>query len=580
MQRMCGKPSNFTFARVLKACASLAALEQGKQVHVYIIKTGFESDAFVGSTLVDMYAKCGSVQSARKVFDETPKQHVVSWNAMIAGYAHGGNGEDALKLFCEIHQVGMKPTRITFAGVLSACASLAAVEQGKQVHTFIIKTGLEADILVTTRVDMVKSSWTRNAGPCLYTKRKFKSNVFVGNALVDVYAKCGSMKEARQPFDEMTERNTISWHAMIAGYSQNAQAEEALDLFFQMVWTDVKPDQFTFASILSACAILTTLEKARQVQAHILKIGYSESDVVLGNTLIDMYAKCGSVECARKVFNKMPKLDIVSWTAMIVGYGQHGNGKEALLLFEEMQRAGMKPKHVTFIGVLVACSQVRLVDEGRHYFDSMDREYGMLTREEHYACIVDLLGRAGHLDEAQDFISKMPFEPGPLVWWIMLGACRIHNNLELGRDAAERILELEPQRASTYVLLSNIYAAAGRRDNAAKVRRMMKDRDVKKEPGCSWVEVKNRVHTFIVGDRSHPQTEKIYKKLEALTLQMKKSGTHPGMPIGVIKNLHICGDCHTAIKFMSKIVGREIVVRDANCFHHLKDGLCSCGDYW
>uniref|UniRef100_UPI0040747504 Synthetic PPR-DYW protein n=1 Tax=synthetic construct TaxID=32630 RepID=UPI0040747504 len=584
MRRSGIKPDNYTFPFVLKACASLSSLKEGKQIHGHVIKSGFESDVYVQSALIDMYAKCGELEDARKVFDEMPERNVVSWNAMISGYAQNGQSEEALELFREMQQEGIKPSEFTFCSVLSACASLGSLEMGKQIHGYVIKSG-------------------------------FESIVFVGNALIDMYAKCGSIEDARKVFDEMPERTVVSWTAMISGYAQNGQSEEALELFREMQREGVKPDEVTLPSVLSACANLGALEQGKQIHAYVIKSGF-ESDVFVGSALIDMYAKCGSIEDARKVFDKMPERDVVSWNAMIAAYAQHGHGKEALQLFQQMQQEGVKPSEVTFTSILSACSHAGLVDEGHHYFESMSPDYGITPRVEHYGCMVDLLGRAGRLDEAEDLIKSMPFQPNVVVWGTLLGACRVHGDVERGERAAERILELDPESAAPYVLLSNIYAAAGRWDEAAKVRKLMKERGVKKEPGCSWIEVNNKVHEFVAGDKSHPQTKEIYAELERLSKQMKEAGyvpdtkfvlhdveeeekeqllcyhseklaiafglisTPPGTPLRIIKNLRVCGDCHTATKFISKIVGREIVVRDANRFHHFKDGVCSCGDYW
>nr|ABK26521.1 unknown [Picea sitchensis] len=369
------------------------------------------------------------------------------------------------------------------------------------------------------------------------------------------------------------------------------------------------------AGILRACASVAALEQGKQVHADIIKIGF-ELDVSVSNGLVDMYGKCGRIEDAQEVFSKLLEPDVASWNAMISGLAQHGCGKEAVLLFEQMLQTGVKPNQITFVVVLSGCSHAGLVDEGRNYFDSMTRDHGISPKAEHYSCMVDLFGRAGCLDEALNFINQMPVEPNASVWGSLLGACRVHGNIELAERAVEQLIELTPENPGTYVLLSNIYAAAGRWDDAGKVRKMMKDRSVKKEPGCSWIEVQNKVHPFIVGDSSHPQIEEIYETLETLTLQMKAAGyipntnfvlhdveeeqkewilghhseklaiafgiisTPPGTTIRVVKNLRVCGDCHTATKFISRIVSREIVLRDTHRFHHFKDGQCSCGDYW
>eukprot|EP01018_Ginkgo_biloba_P001138 Gb_18436 [translate_table: standard] len=583
LRRVGLKPNQYIFSNVLRSCTELGDLLLGKQVHVQTIKNGFDSDVSSGSALVTIYAKFGRVEDARTVFDNMQKPDAVSWTVMLAGYAQNGHGEAALKLFCQMQWEAMKTDQFILSSVLSACASLPAIKCGKEVHNQVIKTAWVLDVTI-------------------------------GNSLVTMYAKCGLIQAARRVFDKMSKRNVVSWTAMIVGYVQNGHSEEALKLYVELQCARLKPNQFTFASLLSACATLACLELGKEVHAHVIKNGL-ESDVSVGNSLITMYAKCGSIEDAREVFDRMPQLNVVSWNAMITGYSFHGNAKEGLKLFNKMQESGMKPNDSTFIGVLTACSHVGQVKQGFHFFDSMSEDYGIHPQKEHYSCIVDLLGRAGRLYEAEEYINKMPFEPDALVWRSLLSACRIHSNAELGKHAAERILELEPQNAASYVLLSNIYAAVGRWDDKTRVRKMMEDRGVQKEPGSSWIVIKNRVHTFVVRDKLHPQMNKIYAKLEELSTQIREAGYVPntnfvlhdieeeqkekhlfhhseklaiafglistpsGTPIRIVKNLRVCGDCHTATKFISKIVGREIVLRDASRFHHFRDGLCSCGDY-
>eukprot|EP01018_Ginkgo_biloba_P024552 Gb_02603 [translate_table: standard] len=591
MQRKGVKVNNFAYASIGRACASLTALEQGKKTYADIVKTGLYSDVYLGSALVDMYAKCGSIKDARLVFDEMPERNVVSWNGMIAGYDQNGDSDEALKLLHKMRMEDLRPDQFTFATIVSACANLSALEQGKQrMLAKVFDKMLARDVV----------SWT---------------------AIIAGYAKCASIKEAHHLFDDMPERNVVSWNAIIARYAQNGHSEDTLKLFRQMKQENVLPTHYTFGNVLSVCAGLATLELGKQVHVHIIKAGFqfksgTDSDVFVGNSLVDMYAKCGSVDNACQAFNSILERDGVSWNAMIVGYAQNGHGKEALELFQQMLQAGMMPDHITFIGVLSACSHPGLVDEGRHYFDSMTRDHCITPLSDHYACMIDLLGRAGYLDEAEDFINNMPFKPDAIMWGALLGACRIHGDLELGKWAAELIFELDPQNSGPYVLLSNIYAEAGMWGDADKVRKMMKDRGVQKKPGCSWIEVNSRLHVFTVEDTSHPQAEEIYASLERLAVQMKEEGyvpntkyvlhdvgddhkehvlsyhseklaiafglmsTPPGALIGVVKNLRVCGDCHTAIKLISKVVGRAIIARDTSRFHHFKDGLCSYRDYW
>ncbi|KAH9292649.1 hypothetical protein KI387_042166 [Taxus chinensis] len=465
------KPDQFTFVSVLRACGDVAAMEVCKQVPACILKSGFWFDVAVGNALVTMYAKCGNLENSRKVFDEMPQRDVVSWTAMIAGYAQKEHGLEALELFCEMQSVSLKPDHVTLASVVMACSSVGALEQGKQVHVPIVKIGVELDISV-------------------------------GTTLFTMYAKCGGIEDAQLLFDKLPKRDLVSWNALIARYVEHGNGEESLKLFCQMQQEGMKPNHFSFASILRACSGIAALEMGRQLHGRIVIDGF-ESDEFVSCSLADMYVKCGSIKHARGLFDDLHKFDVVSWNVMISGYAQHGHGREALELFEEMKETGLKPDRITFIGVLSACSHLGLADEGRQYFDSMSRDYAILPGMEHFACMVDLFGRCGCLERAENFISGMPFEPSSVVWRSLLAACRIHGNVEIGKRVAEYIFKLEPEDDSAYVLLSNIYAAAGKWDEVKKLRNRMEDKEMKKEPGCSWIEVKNRVYIFFVEDRSH-----------------------------------------------------------------------------
>eukprot|EP01018_Ginkgo_biloba_P002462 Gb_38483 [translate_table: standard] len=667
----------YTYASLLQGCVHMKALPEGKLVHAHIIQSGFHGEILVGTKLVNMYTKCGSLVDGRRVLDEMPERNVVTWTSMIAAYAKNGCGEEALELFNHMQRTGAQPNEFTFASILRACANLVALEHGKKIHEGVIRSGFQSDVFVGNALvhmyvkcrSIEKAhhvfekmpernvvSWTTmiagyaQSGHFEEALKLFhkmpERNVFSWNAMITGHAQSGHVDEALKLFQIMPERNVVSWNAMIAGYSQNGYIDEALKFFQEMPernvvsWTGMiagyaqngqfdnamqlyrqmqlageKPDSDTFTSVLPACANLAALHEGKEVHENIIKSGL-QSDICVGNALVDMYSKCGSIEDACKVFNKMPRLDVFSWTAMIVGYAMHGYGMEALQLFEQMQHTDTQPDHVTFVGVLSACCHAGLVDDGWKYFESMSQYYHITPGVEHYCCMVDLLGRAGHLGEAQDLISKMPVRPNAAVWLSLLGACRIHTNVELGERVAECLFELDPTNAAHYVLLSNIYAKAGRWDGVEKVRKMMKDGRVKKMPGCSWIEVNNKVYTFIGGHRSHPQKHEIYAELEKLSGQMKEAGympdthfvlhdveeeqkehilcyhseklaiafglinTSPPSPIRIIKNLRVCGDCHSTTKFISKIVAREIVMRDSNRFHHFKDGQCSCADYW
>eukprot|EP01018_Ginkgo_biloba_P026783 Gb_12573 [translate_table: standard] len=447
-------------------------------MHDFILRNSCESDVFVRTALIDMYTKCGNIETARELFDKMSNRNVVSWNAMIAGYAQNGHANEALTLFYQMQLQEEIPDSVTIVSVLHACTRSGDLQQGRSVHNYIIQRGFESDI-------------------------------YVGNSLLAMYAKCGRVDVTRQLFDKMSKRNVVSWNAMIAGYTQNGHDNEALILFHQMPMVEMTPDLATILSVLLGCANLAALQQGKWIHGYIIRSGF-ESDICVENSLIDMYAKCGNIQIARQLFDKMTERDVVSWNAMIESYGMHGCGEDVLTLFSQMQQTGIRPDDITFIYVLSACSHAGLIKEGWQYFDYMTQNYGITPCMEHYACMVELLGRAGHLDEAQDFIEKMPLEPGASVWGGLLGACRIHSNIKLGKCVADHLFNLQPEHHGYYVLLSNIYAAAGRWDDVANVRTMMKDRGLKKPPGCSLIEVNNRVHAFLVGDKSHPQTEEIY----------------------------------------------------------------------
>ena len=584
MQREGFKPNAITYMSILNACASAGALEWVKEVHRHAREAGFESDVRVGNALVHMYAKCGSIDDARLAFDKMEERDVVTWNVMIGGLAEHGCRHEAYELFLQMKREGLKPDAFTYASILNACASAGALEWVKEVHRH-----------------------ARAAG--------FESDVRVGSALVHMYAKCGSIDDARLAFDKMEERNVVTWNVMIGGLAEHGCGHEAYELFLQMKREGLKPDAFTYASILNACASAGALEWVKEVHRHARAAGF-ESDVRVGSALVHMYAKCGSIDDARLAFDKMEERDVVTWSMMIGGLAQHGCGHEALEVFRSLIADGVKPDEISFVAVLSACSHSGLVDEGRRLFLAMTQDYGIEPTVVLCNCMVDVVGRAGHLEEAKLFIDKMPVEPNEATWGALLGACRTYGNVDLGKLAANECLKLEPMDASTYVLLSNIYAAAGKWEEVLWVRTMMQERGIRKEPGRSWIEVDNKVHDFVVGDTSHSEAKEIYAKLRRLSETIKANGYIPdtrlvlrnieeeekelalcshseklaiayglmrtplGQPIRVFKNLRVCSDCHTATKFISKAIEREIVVRDANRFHHFQDGVCSCGDYW
>ncbi|XP_057813906.2 pentatricopeptide repeat-containing protein At2g13600 [Cryptomeria japonica] len=470
MQSSGVQPNQFTFSAVLPACSNLGSQERGLEIHEQIISSGFQCDTIIQTALIDMYAKCGNMVKARELFDGMPQLDVFSWTAMIAGYAQNGQQEEALEIFRQMERAGLKADVKTLASVLPACTNLTALKNGMEVHGVMIR-------------------------------REFQLGVIMESALVDMYGNCGSMEIARKLFNKMPRRDVLSWTVMIKGCAQNGEAWEALKLFEQMEQVGTMPDQKTFTTVLSACANLAAVEKGMDIHEKIARLGL-ELDVAMVNSLIDMYAKCGRIEKAREMFDEMHERDVTTWTSMISGYAINGRGKEALKLFEEMKQSCISPNHVTMLCVLSACAHAGLVEQGFQYFDCLSKFYHIQPMMEHYCCMVDLLGRAGRLDEAQDFINKMPIKPDATLWTSLLGACAIYNHVELGERLADFLFEMDPHNPSPYVLLSNIYAAAGRWDDTEKIWKMMKEKGVKKTPGCSWIEVNKQVHAFLVQDRS------------------------------------------------------------------------------
>lgn len=592
------EPDGFTISSVLPVCSHLEMLRTGKEMHAYALKNGsLDENSFVGSALVDMYCNCKQVLSGRRVFDGIFDRKIGLWNAMITGYAQNEHDEEALSLFIEMEEsAGLLANTTTMASVVPACVRSNAFSRKEAIHGFVMKRGLDGDR-------------------------------FVQNALMDMYSRLGKIDIAEVIFGKMEDRDLVTWNTMITGYVFSERHEDALLMLYKMQNFErkasegasrvvLKPNSITLMTILPSCAALSALAKGKEIHAYAFKNNLA-TDVAVGSALVDMYAKCGCLHMSRKVFDQIPIKNVITWNVIVMAYGMHGNGQDAIDLLKMMMVQKVKPNEVTFISVFAACSHSGMVDEGLRIFYNMKNDYGVEPSSDHYACVVDLLGRAGRVKEAYQLTNMMPlgFDKAG-AWSSLLGACRIHNNLEIGEIAAQNLILLEPNVASHYVLLANIYSSAGLWDKATEVRRKMKEKGVRKEPGCSWIEYGDEVHKFIAGDSSHPQSEKLHGYLETLWEKMRKEGyipdtscvlhnveedekevllcghseklaiafgilnTSPGTVIRVAKNLRVCNDCHLATKFISKIVDREIILRDVRRFHHFKNGTCSCGDYW
>ncbi|RWW17358.1 hypothetical protein GW17_00018716 [Ensete ventricosum] len=489
------KPDSITLASFLPAFSGSASLKQGKEIHAYIIRNDVSMDAFLKSALIDIYFKCKDALMAKKVFGATGTMDVVICSAMISGYVLNGMSSDALDMFHQLLKAQLKPNPITLASVLPACSCLAALSLGRELHGYILKNAYE--------------------GMC-----------YVASALIDMYTKCGRLDLGHQIFTQMPIRDAVAWNSMIASFAQNGQPEDAMSLLHQMGMEGMEYDCVTISSALSACANLPALHYGKAIHGFMTKRDI-RSDLFAESALIDMYSKCGNLDLARRVFDSMTEKNEVSWNSVIAAYGAHGLVKDAMDLFRQMQEAGFVPDHITFLALISACGHAGQLDEGFRLFHSMHEQYRIAARMEHYACMVDLYGRAGQLNKALKLIKSMPFKPDAGIWGTVLGACRIHGNVEIAELASKHLFDLDPENSGYYVLLSNIHAVAGRWKGVLKARSLMKERRVQKVPGYSWIVVNNITHMFVAADKSHLDSECIYFILKSLLLVLREEGYVP-----------------------------------------------------
>ena len=569
----------------IKRCTTVRDLET---IQAYMIRTNFTQDIFLLSKLIESYAitlPIRKIAHAYKLFSWTHQPNLFMWNTIIRGYSINDlSSLKAIALYKDMHLSGISSNSFTFGFVLKACCNLPRLEEGKMVHSQVLKMGLDYETHVV-------------------------------NGLIKLYTTCGRVDEARDLFDEMSERDFVSWSTMVSGYVQNGCSNEALVLFKQMQAQNVKADEFTLASVVGACGDMGALDLGKWVHSYIDKEGI-DIDIVLGTSLVDMYSKCGSLDNAIRVFEGMSKRDVMAWSTMIGGCAIHGFGEKALKMFHAMKSANVRPNSVTFTSVLCACSHSGLVKEGCQYFNSMSLEYGITPQIEHYGCMVDLFCRAGLVLRAHKFIQEMPIKPNAVLWRTLLGACKTHGYKELGESITREVLELEPHSAENYVLVSNVYASLGRWSSVSKVRSQMKHKKAKKQHGWSSIEMGFVVHQFVMGDELHPEIRQIYQMLDQMAKKLKQEGhvattidvlhdideeekehalgfhserlaiaygllrLSKDSPIRIVKNLRVCTDCHSVIKLISSVYKRDIIVRDRIRFHHFREGKCSCNDYW
>ncbi|XP_020187984.1 pentatricopeptide repeat-containing protein DOT4, chloroplastic [Aegilops tauschii subsp. strangulata] len=572
-----------TLLSVLPACAQLRHWFLGIVVHGYSVKTGLIGETSLANVLLDMYSNCSDWRSTNKIFRNMDQKNVVSWTAIITSYTRAGLFDKVAGLLQEMALEGIRPDTFAITSALHAFAGNESLKEGKSVHAYAIRNGMEKVLPVV-------------------------------NALMEMYAKCGNMEEARLIFDGVMSKDVISWNTLIGGYSRNNLANEAFSLFTEML-LQFRPNAVTMSCILPAAASLSSLERGREMHTYALRRGYLEDDFV-ANALMDMYVKCGALLLARRLFDRLSSKNLISWTIMVAGYGMHGRGRDAIALFEQMRTSGIMPDAASFSAILYACSHSGLRDEGWRFFDAMCHEHRIEPRLKHYTCMVDLLTNTGNLREAYEFIESMPIEPDSSIWVSLLNGCRIHRDIKLAEEVAERVFELEPENTGYYVLLANIYAEAERWEAVRKLRNKIGGRGLREKSGCSWIEARGRVQVFIAGNRNHPQGERIAEFLDEVARRMQEEGHDPkkryalmgaddavngeslcghssklavafgvlnlseGRPIRVTKNSRVCTHCHEAAKFISKMCSREIILRDSNRFHHFEQGRCSCRGYW
>ncbi|KAL6518317.1 hypothetical protein OROMI_034018 [Orobanche minor] len=569
---------------LLHSCAS--SIPKLTQVHAFSIRHGIPlSSRDLGKHLIfGLVSRSGPMRYAQKMFEQILQPNIFTWDTMIRGYAESEDPAPALNIYRQLRVSSVQPDTHTYPFLLKAVAKLVVLREGEKLHCAALKDG-------------------------------FESLMFVQNALVHFYGACQQAASALQLFDKMPQKDLVAWNSVINVYALNGMPNESLALYRKMCLEYFKPDGFTLVSLLTACAELSALALGRRAHVYMTKVGLNRN-LHAANALLVLYAKCGNIMEAKEVFDGLEERSVVSWTSFIVGLAVNGFGEEAIQHFQEMELRSLVPSEITFIGVLYACSHCGMVDEGFSYFDRMTKEFGIVPKMEHYGCMVDLMGRAGLVKKAYEFICKMPIEPNAVIWRTLLGACTINGNIIIGELARNELNKLEPKHCGDYVLLSNLYASERRWSDVHKVRKTMLKEGVRKVPGHSLVELGSCTHEFVMGDKSHPQTEAIYAMLLEMTRLLKLEGYAPhtsnvladieeeeketalsyhsekiaiafafintptGTLIRIVKNLRVCADCHLVIKLLSKIFEREIVVRDCSRFHHFRDGACSCRDYW
>lgn len=599
------RPDSTTYTSSLTACARLSSLEWGKQLHVQVIRNLPHIDPYVASAMVELYAKCGCFKEAKRVFSSLRDRNSVSWTVLIGGFLQYGCFSESVELFNQMRAELMAVDQFALATLISGCCNTMDICLGSQLHSLCLKSGHTRAVVVSNSLISMYAKCGNLQNAELIFNFMAERDIVSWTGMITAYSQVGNIAKAREFFDDMSTRNVITWNAMLGAYIQHGAEEDGLKMYSDMLTEkDVIPDWVTYVTLFRGCADIGANKLGDQIIGHTVKVGLI-LDTSVVNAVITMYSKCGRISEARKAFDFLSRKDLVSWNAMITGYSQHGMGKQAIEIFDDILNKGAKPDYISYVAVLSGCSHSGLVEEGKFYFDMMKRDHNISPGLEHFSCMVDLLGRAGHLIEAKNLIDEMPMKPTAEVWGALLSACKTHGNNDLAELAAKHLFDLDSPGSGGYMLLAKMYADAGKSDDSAQVRKLMRDKGIKKSPGYSWMEVNNRVHVFKAEDVSHPQVIAIREKLDELMekiahlgyvrTESPRSEIHHSeklavafgimslpawMPIHIMKNLRICDDCHTVIKLISTVTDREFVIRDGVRFHHFKGGSCSCMDYW
>ncbi|KAG1360865.1 pentatricopeptide repeat-containing protein, chloroplastic-like [Cocos nucifera] len=476
--------NEFTLINVVSVIDGPELLRGGKQIQAWCFRNGFASIVSVGNALVSMYGKCGQINDAKQLFDEMAERDIISWNALIAACVANCMPDRVLWLFSWMRHSSFKPNISTLSSLFEAASRFSTSNLAAQIHSYIIKLGHIFDDCIAT-------------------------------VLITLYGNCDRIDESKQVFDEVDRRVLVHMNAMASTFVQTGHHADAIKLFKRTRHVGMEVDNVSLSVVIKAYCALTSIEQGRSMHSLALKLGI-DRDSLVGSGLVDIYCKCGSLGEAIKVFEELPKSNLATWNAMLTGYAQHGCYDKVINHFKKMMEEGIDPDEITFLGVLFASCHGGHVEEAYYYLNSMIEDHGVVPSVEHYACVVDLLGRLGQLEEAKRIIDQMPLSPDSRMWQIFLTACNIHVNVKLGEIAAQELLKLEPDNDSAYVLLSNIYAMIGKWDEVRKLRRGMRERTVWKEPGCSWIEVRRSIHSFLASDLTHPQASEISLMLEGL----------------------------------------------------------------